>query len=106
MNDVFDRLMSQLADRVANRPAGSYTTQLVDGGVERMGAKILEEAAEVIEAAADGERDATIYEACDVLYHLWVLLASAGIGVDDLRRELARREGVSGLEEKARRTQS
>lgn len=106
MDDVFDRLMNQLADRVANRPAGSYTTHLVAGGVDRMGAKILEEAAEVVEAAADDDRNATIYEACDVLYHLWVLLASRGIGVDELRRELARREGTSGLEEKARRTQS
>jgi phosphoribosyl-ATP pyrophosphohydrolase len=82
-----------------------------------MGAKVLEEAAEVVEAAQSlraefpressdnpsPERQHLIYEACDVLYHLWVLLGSFGIEVDELRAELARREGTSGLEEKRQR---
>jgi phosphoribosyl-ATP pyrophosphohydrolase len=108
-DDVFDRLMAEIHRRAAEMPAGSYTTKLIQGGVERMGGKVTEEAAEVVAAAADLERDPTldtthlIYEACDVIYHLWVLLGSRGIQVDQLRHELARREGTSGLEEKRQR---
>jgi len=108
-DDVFDRLMAEIHRRAVEMPAGSYTTKLIQGGVERMGGKVTEEAAEVVAAAADLERDPTldtghlIYEACDVIYHLWVLLGSRGIQVDQLRHELARREGTSGLEEKRQR---
>ncbi len=90
-------------------PVNSYTTKLIQGGVAKMGAKITEEAAEVVDAAQDVENGATldyehlIYEACDLIYHLWVLLGSQGISVDQLRAELARREGTSGLEEKRSR---
>jgi phosphoribosyl-ATP pyrophosphohydrolase len=106
--DVLDRLMVQLHDRAIRLPEGSYTTQLIRGGIPKIAQKILEEANEVIEAAGEpGEagRDHTIREACDVLFHLWVLLAVRGVGTEDLRKELERREGVSGLQEKASRTQ-
>ena len=104
--DVLDRLMRQIQTRVQTLPPNSYTTKLVQGGVEKMGAKITEEAAEVVDAARTSsppDNQHLIYEACDVLYHLWVLLGSRGISVDDLRYELKRREGTSGLEEKAQR---
>ncbi len=107
--DVFDRLMAEIHRRVVELPPGSYTTKLVQGGVARMGAKVIEEAAEVVEAAAALENrsglthDHLIYEACDVIYHLWVLLGSRGITVEQLRCELARREGTSGLVEKSQR---
>lgn len=107
--DVLDRLMREISGRVRDLPPNSYTTKLVQGGVVAMGAKIMEEAAEVVEAAAEHappDHAHLVYEACDLLYHLWVLLGSKGIGVDDLRRELERREGTSGLEEKRTRTQS
>ena len=106
--DIFDRLMAELHHRVSKVPEGSYTTKLLRGGIPEIGRKILEEANEVLEAASEpGEagRQHTVQEACDVLFHLWVLLASCGISVDSLRRELERREGVSGLEEKRRRGQ-
>lgn len=105
-NDVFVRLMSEVHNRAAELPEGSYTTKLIRAGVEKMGAKIIEEAAEVVDAAEKStapDNDHLIYEACDVIYHLWVLLGSRGITVDDLRSELQRREGTSGLEEKASR---
>jgi phosphoribosyl-ATP pyrophosphohydrolase len=101
--------MAEIHRRAVEMPAGSYTTKLIQGGVERMGGKVTEEAAEVVAAAADLERDPTletdhlVYEACDVIYHLWVLLGSRGVTVDQLRHELARREGTSGLEEKRQR---
>jgi phosphoribosyl-ATP pyrophosphohydrolase len=106
--DVLDRLMAELHQRAATLPEGSYTTKLLQGGVPIMGSKIIEEANEVIEAASEkgaAGREHTIREAADVVYHLWVLLASRSISVDDVRTELIRREGVSGLEEKRRRGQ-
>lgn len=107
-DDIFDRLMSELHRRVSELPAGSYTTKLIQGGIPKIASKILEEANEVIEAAGEpGEAgvDHTVKEACDVIYHMWVLLATRGITVDQLRSELERREGMSGLEEKRRRSQ-
>ena len=106
-DDVLDILMRQIHRRAAQMPEGSYTTELIGGGIGRMGAKILEEAAEVIDAAETSKSPDNrhlIYESCDLIYHLWVLLGSRGITVDDLRVELSRREGVSGLEEKRSRT--
>lgn len=106
--DIFDRLMTELHHRAAELPEGSYTTKLLQGGIPKIGSKILEESNEVIEAAGEpGEEGVahTVREACDVIFHLWVLLASRGISVDSLRLELERREGVSGLEEKRRRGQ-
>ncbi len=105
--DVLDRLMAEIWARVADLPANSYTTKLVQGGVAKMGAKLMEEAAEVVDAAEKEKapnNEHLIYEACDLIYHLWVLLGSRGISVDCLRCELQRREGMSGLEEKRRRT--
>lgn len=108
-DDVFDRLMEEIHRRATQLPSGSYTTKLIQGGVAKMGAKVTEEAAEVVEAAAAIEKDPRldsahlIYEACDVIYHLWVLLGSRGITVNQLRSELVRREGTSGLEEKRQR---
>ena len=102
-SDVLDRLMAQIQTRVAQRPEGSYTTTLLEGGVEAITAKVREEADEVIEAASMPTKEQLLYEACDLIYHLWVLLAAAGIDIDDVRRELARREGTSGLAEKASR---
>lgn len=103
---MLDRLMEQIHQRVLELPENSYTTKLIRGGVTKMGSKITEEAAEVIDAAmksAAPDNQHLVYEACDLIYHLWVLLGSRGISVNDLRMELARREGVSGLVEKQNR---
>ena len=97
-----------IAERKAAADAGkSYTAKLLAGGVEKVGAKVTEEAAEVVEAAAepgDAGRTHTIAEAGDVLYHLLVLLALRDIKLADVEAELARRFGMSGLEEKASRS--
>ena len=101
-----DALEQTILERQSASDEKSYTARLLAGGVEKIGNKILEEAAEVVEAAgepgAEG-RDHTIYEAGDVVYHLMVLLASRGIRLEEVEAELARRFGVSGLEEKANR---
>ncbi len=106
--DIFDRLMAQIHHRAQSLPEGSYTTKLIRGGPAKMGAKILEEVLETTLAAGepgDEGRAHLVCEASDVIYHLWVLLGSQGIQVSELRDELARREGVSGLEEKSRRSE-
>jgi phosphoribosyl-ATP pyrophosphohydrolase len=99
--------MAVIEDRKAHPPAKSYTTSLFAGGVSKIGGKITEEAAEVVEAAGEeGEegRKHTIYEAGDLIYHLFVLLAHREITLEELEAELARRFGVSGLDEKASRS--
>ncbi len=106
--DIFDRLMAQIHQRSQTLPDSSYTTKLIRGGPVKMGAKILEEVLETTMAASEpgeGGRAQLVYEACDVIYHLWVLLGSQGIQVTELREELERREGVSGIEEKNRRNE-
>lgn len=107
-NDVLDRLLGQLQERASTLPEGSYTTKLLRGGIPKIAEKILEEAHEVIEAAGEPGLEGaqhTVREAADVIYHLWVLLAFRGVTLDQIRAELERREGTSGLEEKRRRTE-
>lgn len=103
---ILSRLMEVIEDRRRNPPAKSYTTSLFEGGVPKIGRKILEEAREVVEAADEpGEegRSHTIYEAADVLYHLFVLLGYKEIALAEVEGELARRFGISGIDEKAAR---
>lgn len=105
-DSVLARLMAVIEDRKQNPPERSYTTRLLAGGVEKIGAKITEEAAEVVDAAAepgDEGRAHLIYEAGDLLYHLLVMLAHRDIGLDEVEAELARRFGVSGIDEKESR---
>ncbi|WP_283434380.1 phosphoribosyl-ATP diphosphatase [Neorhodopirellula lusitana] len=98
--------MTTLAERAVTRPPGSYTTKLLEGGTEAIGKKIREEAEELIEAVdEDGDegRKHAVYEAGDLIYHTLVMLAHRGIHLDEVAAELARREGTSGLAEKAAR---
>ena len=100
-------LMATIEDRKANPPAKSYTTTLFNGGLQKIGEKITEEAAEVVEAA--GEPDETgrmhlVREASDLIYHLFVMLAHRGVRLSEVETELDRRSGVSGLDEKASRS--
>lgn len=95
--------MATIEDRRRNPPERSYTTTLLAGGVDKIGAKIAEEAAEVVEAARDSEREHLIHEAADLIYHVFVMLGHREIGLAEVEAELARRFGVSGLDEKASR---
>jgi phosphoribosyl-ATP pyrophosphohydrolase len=101
---VLARLMAVVEDRNAKRPEKSYTTKLLDGGVEAIGAKVCEEAMEVVDAASVAHVDrgySLTYEAADLIYHLLVLLASCDVSLTDVEEELARRFGKSGLREPA-----
>jgi phosphoribosyl-ATP pyrophosphohydrolase len=104
--DVLDRLMALIEDRKANPPARSYTTSLFAGGVDKIGDKIREEAEEVVGAAAEAGEDGRqhlIHEAADLIYHLFVLLGYREVCLKEVETELARRFGVSGLDEKESR---
>ena len=101
------RLMSVLEDRKQNPSEKSYTTSLFAGGTGKISEKILEEAREVIEAATETDsaaRDHLIHEAADLIFHLLVMLGYKSIGWEEIEGELARRFGISGLDEKAART--
>src|SRR6476619_3511938 len=107
MSNVFHQLMSVLEDRKINPPPNSYTARLYSGGDAKIGAKITEEAHELVEAAGEiGEqgRRHMIYEASDVIYHLLVMLAFHDIKLEEIEAEIGRRFGQSGLDEKASRT--
>ena len=107
-NEVLAKLMAVIEDRKRNPPPKSYTTSLFQGGVPKIGGKIMEEAAEVVAAAdepGDDGRSHLIYEAADLIYHLFVLLGHKNIRLDELEAELGRRFGISGLDEKANRNQ-
>jgi phosphoribosyl-ATP pyrophosphohydrolase len=99
---VLAQLMAVVEDRKANPPAKSYTTTLFAGGVAKIGEKITEEAAEVVEAAGEaGEegRSHLIREASD----LFVMLGYRDVRLTEVEAELAKRFGISGLDEKASR---
>ncbi|HEV7225661.1 MAG TPA: phosphoribosyl-ATP diphosphatase [Pirellulales bacterium] len=100
--------MATILERQARPSEKSYTSQLLAGGAAKIRKKIVEEAAEIFEAAnvpGDEGRRQVINEASDLIYHLFVLLAARQIALADVEQELARRFGVSGLEEKAARPQ-
>jgi phosphoribosyl-ATP pyrophosphohydrolase len=108
-NSILAQLMAVVADRKANPPAKSYTTSLFAGGVEKIGGKITEEAGEVVEAAGepgDAGREHLVREAADLIYHLLVMLAARDASLADVEAELAKRFGISGIDEKASRGNS
>lgn len=103
MTDVLSRLSAVIAARRTADPASSHTAALLAQGRGKCAEKFGEEAVEAIVAAAAGERTDVTAEAADVVYHLLVMLAACGLSWDDVAAELARREGRSGIEEKASR---
>lgn len=110
-SDILTQLDATLARRLGADPSASYTASLYAGGTAAMTAKVAEESAEVIEAAeqaaggADDEhaRNHLVHEVADLWFHCMVLLQAHGASTADVQAELARRFGVSGLQEKAAR---
>jgi phosphoribosyl-ATP pyrophosphohydrolase/phosphoribosyl-AMP cyclohydrolase len=94
---LLDRLYSLIESRRRERPAGSYTTYLFDEGLEQILAKVREEAGETVAAGKSECDQRLVEETSDLLYHLLVLLAHRRVTLDQVRRELAQREGKSGL---------
>jgi len=101
--DAFARLEATIADRRGADPSSSYVANLFARGRARIAQKIGEEATETVIAAMGDDPAKIVPEAADLLFHLCVLLADAGLSLDDVRTELDRRDGLSGLAEKAAR---
>lgn len=104
MTHPLDRLYETIASRKDADPTKSYTAKLLATGTERCAKKFGEEAVETVIAAAAGKTNEVVTESADVLYHLLVLWAAAGVKPADVYETLAAREGRSGLEEKASRS--
>ena len=107
MTDYRLEVLAALADEIAARktasPETSYTAKLLSQGVDRCAKKFGEEAVELALASVLRDKPHTTAEAADVFYHLLVLLAASGVNLPDVMAELSRRQGVSGLVEKASR---
>ena len=99
-SEILDRLFAVVDSRRGADPSTSYTAKLLSDGRSRIARKFGEEAIEAVIAATEGDKAALTAESADVLYHLLVTWADAGITPDDVWAELARREGVSGIDEK------
>lgn len=98
-----DRLAATVEARKSADSESSWTAKLLAKGPEKCAEKFGEEAIEAIIEATRGDRDRLVSEAADVLYHLLVMLAARDLTLADIEAELERREGVSGLAEKAAR---
>jgi len=103
MSDVLKRLDTVIASRVGADPSSSHTASMLAKGPLKCAEKFGEEAVEAIIAAASDDREGLIGESADVVYHLLVMLAARGLSLEDVLTELERREGRSGIEEKAAR---
>ena len=101
--DMLDRLETTIRSRRGSDPATSYVASLFAKGRPAIAQKLGEEAIETVIAACSDDPQAIVAEAADLVFHLLTLLADAGLGLDDVRAELGRREGVSGIQEKANR---
>ena len=106
MNDILNRLSEMLESRKGADPDSSYVARLYGKGLDAILKKIGEEATETVVAAKNGDKGQIVYETADLWFHCLVMLAHQGLSPNDVLAELARREGLSGLEEKASRGKS
>ena len=101
---ILHRLAETIESRKSADADSSYVAKLLRGGHDKILKKIAEESAETLMASKDGNLDQVIYETADLWFHCLILLAHHGLKPDDVLRELERREGISGITEKASRT--
>lgn len=101
---TLDDLFQTIETRKSADPDSSWTAQLLAKGPEKCAEKFGEEAVEAIIEAVKGDKGRLTSEAADVLYHLLVMLAASNVTLDEVLRELERRQGQSGLAEKSTRS--
>lgn len=101
--DTLARLEATIATRRSADPSSSYVAKLNARGLGKISQKLGEEAVETVIAALSEDRDSLVGEAADLLFHLLVLLGAKGVSLDEVMAELDRREGTSGIAEKAAR---
>ena len=104
MADVLRRLQAAIESRAAADPGSSYVASLNARGLDAILKKVGEEATEAVIAGKGADRGAIVHETADLWFHCLVMLAWHGIRVDEVLAELERREGRSGLDEKASRS--
>lgn len=104
-NDILSQLAEVLEQRKREPADKSYVASLYAKGLDSILKKVGEEATETVIAAKGGDSSQIVYEMADLWFHCMVLLAQQGLGPDQVLNELARRFGLSGLEEKAARGQ-
>lgn len=102
---IIDTLYHVIQERKNDNPKKSYTSKLLNGKQNSMLKKVVEEAGELTFAIKDNDEEEIVYEAADVTYHVLVALASKNISPDRIKQELARRFGISGIEEKNSRVE-
>ena len=105
MSGTLERLEKTIAARRAADPGSSYVAKLFAKGLPKIAQKVGEEATESVIAALSGSREDLTGEAADLLFHLMVLLAAKDVSLAEVLAELDRREGTSGIAEKASRSQ-
>ena len=103
MNDILDRLAAVIEGRKGADPSSSYVAYLLAKGEDAILKKIGEEATETVMAGKDGERLKIVNETADLWFHCLIMLAHYGLKPSDVLMELRRREGISGIDEKAAR---
>lgn len=101
--EILKNLTATLEARKQASPESSYVAKLFSKGEDAILKKVGEEATEVILASKSGDKAHLVYETADLWFHCMVLLAQHGLSADDVLNELARREGLSGIDEKAAR---
>lgn len=106
MSDILDRLAEILEQRKVADPNSSYVAKLYAKGMDSILKKVGEEATETVIAAKGGNKEEIIYETADLWFHTLVMLAKADLKPQDVLDELARREGLSGIDEKNARSSS
>jgi len=103
MKDILKQLTDVLEQRKSAPADSSYVAGLYDQGLDAILKKIGEEATETVMAAKDGDPQKIVYETADLWFHTLIMLSHQGLSAADVLQELARRFGLSGLEEKANR---
>lgn len=103
MSDTLDRLYKVVQERRRADPETSYIAKRLKQGTAKIAQKLGEEAVETVIAAIEKDRAGVINESADLLFHWLLLLVDSGIEVGEVMAELERREGISGLDEKASR---
>lgn len=106
MSDILNRLSELLEQRKTADPSTSYVAKLYAKGMDSILKKVGEEATETVIAAKGGNKDEIVYETADLWFHTLIMLAKANLKPQDVLDELARREGLSGIDEKNARSES
>lgn len=102
-SSILNRLAETIEKRKQADPSSSYVAKLLHGGQDKILKKVAEESAETLMASKDGDAQHVVRETADLWFHCLILLAHHGMKPSDVLEELQRREGVSGIEEKAAR---